>query len=131
MLHAAATARRLVPLDIGYLFWEVLVRVRPCILQQPGRLVFGIRSEATRTPHFDSSILAVIMKQSRAARDREGWSMDTFPRTPPITDPPIRLAVCVSGGGTTLQNLIELIRARRLRAEIVQVVASRPRIGAI
>jgi formyltetrahydrofolate-dependent phosphoribosylglycinamide formyltransferase len=53
------------------------------------------------------------------------------PRTPPIVDPPIRLAVCVSGGGTTLQNLIDLIHARRLRAEIVQVVASRPRIGAI
>ena len=53
------------------------------------------------------------------------------PRTPPIIDSPIRLAVCVSGGGTTLQNLIDLIRARRLRAEIVQVVASRPRIGAI
>jgi phosphoribosylglycinamide formyltransferase 1 len=57
--------------------------------------------------------------------------MSDSPRDPPITDPPIRLAVCVSGGGTTLQNLIELIRARRLRAQIVQVVASKPRIGAI
>jgi phosphoribosylglycinamide formyltransferase-1 len=57
--------------------------------------------------------------------------MGTSPRTPPIIDPPIRLAVCVSGGGTTLQNLIDLIRARKLRADIVQVVASRPRIGAI
>jgi phosphoribosylglycinamide formyltransferase-1 len=52
-------------------------------------------------------------------------------RDPPITGPPIRLAVCVSGGGTTLQNLIDRIRSRKLRAEIVQVVASRPRIGAI
>lgn len=57
--------------------------------------------------------------------------MASAPRTPPIVDPPIRLAVCVSGGGTTLQNLIELIRARRLKAQIVQVVASKPRIGAI
>jgi phosphoribosylglycinamide formyltransferase-1 len=57
--------------------------------------------------------------------------MSDFVRTPPITDPPIRLAVCVSGGGTTLQNLIDLIRARRLKAQIVQVVASKPRIGAI
>jgi phosphoribosylglycinamide formyltransferase-1 len=57
--------------------------------------------------------------------------MASAPRTPPIHDPPIRLAVCVSGSGTTLQNLIELIRARRLHAQIVQVVASRPRIGAI
>ncbi len=58
-------------------------------------------------------------------------TMPDSPRVPPISDPPIRLAVCVSGGGTTLQNLIDLIRARKLKASIVQVVASRPRIGAI
>ena len=57
--------------------------------------------------------------------------MGEAPRNPPIINPPIRLAVCVSGEGTTLQNLIDQIRSRRLRAEIVQVVASRPRIGAI
>jgi phosphoribosylglycinamide formyltransferase-1 len=44
---------------------------------------------------------------------------------------PLRLAVCVSGGGTTLQNLIDRIGDGRLHAEIVQVVASRPKIGAI
>ncbi len=52
-------------------------------------------------------------------------------RNPPIVKPPIRLAVCVSGEGTTLQNLIDRIRTRRLLADVVQVVASRPRIGAI
>src|SRR5215472_6571137 len=57
--------------------------------------------------------------------------MAEAPRNPPITNPPIRLAVCVSGGGTTLQNLIDRIRSGRLRAEVVQVVASRPDIGAI
>src|SRR5437773_6053035 len=57
--------------------------------------------------------------------------MGEVPRNPPILNPPIRLAVCVSGGGTTLQNLIDQIRSRRLRAEIVHVIASRPRIGAI
>ena len=31
-------------------------------------------------------------------------------RDPPIIDPPIRLAVCVSGEGTTLQNLIDRLR---------------------
>jgi len=45
--------------------------------------------------------------------------MDPGPRRPPIADPPIRLAVCVSGGGTTLRNLV------------VQVVAGKPGIGAI
>ena len=57
--------------------------------------------------------------------------MSDAPRNPPIAGPPIRLAVCVSGEGTTLQNLIDQIRSRRLKAEVVQVVASRPRIGAI
>ena len=57
--------------------------------------------------------------------------MSDAPRNPPINNSPIRLAVCVSGEGTTLQNLIDQIRSRRLKAELVQVVASRPRIGAI
>jgi phosphoribosylglycinamide formyltransferase-1 len=57
--------------------------------------------------------------------------MADAPRVPPIVDPPIRLAVCVSGSGTTLQNLIDQIRNKRLSAQIIQVVASRPRIGAI
>ena len=59
--------------------------------------------------------------------------MSDAPRDPPITasDPPIRLAVCVSGGGTTLANLLEKIAAGLLRAEVVQVVSSKPGIGAI
>jgi phosphoribosylglycinamide formyltransferase-1 len=44
---------------------------------------------------------------------------------------PIRLAVCVSGGGTSLQNLLDRISGGTLDAEVVQVVASRPNIGAI
>ncbi|GIW89535.1 MAG: phosphoribosylglycinamide formyltransferase [Isosphaeraceae bacterium] len=55
----------------------------------------------------------------------------SVPRDPPIGEPPIRLAVCVSGGGTTLQNLLDRIADGRLVAEVVQVVASRPGIGAI
>jgi phosphoribosylglycinamide formyltransferase-1 len=53
------------------------------------------------------------------------------PRNPPIVDPPIRLGVCASGSGTTLQNLIDRIADGRLRAQIVQVIASRPGIAAI
>jgi phosphoribosylglycinamide formyltransferase-1 len=44
---------------------------------------------------------------------------------------PLRLAVCVSGGGTSLQNLIDRAKDGRLHAEIVQVIASRPKIGAV
>jgi phosphoribosylglycinamide formyltransferase-1 len=57
--------------------------------------------------------------------------MSEGPRNPPILDPPIRLAVCVSGGGSTLQNLVDRTLDDRLRAEVVQVVASKPGIGAI
>lgn len=42
------------------------------------------------------------------------------------TERPVRLAVLLSGSGTTLQNLIDRIADRTLRAEIAIVVASRP-----
>jgi phosphoribosylglycinamide formyltransferase-1 len=39
---------------------------------------------------------------------------------------PLKLAVLVSGSGTTLQNLIDVIRAGGLHANIVVVIGSRP-----
>jgi phosphoribosylglycinamide formyltransferase 1 len=39
---------------------------------------------------------------------------------------PFRIAVLISGGGTTLRNLIEKIAAGRLRVEIALVVSSAP-----
>jgi phosphoribosylglycinamide formyltransferase 1 len=44
---------------------------------------------------------------------------------------PARLAVLVSGSGTTLQNLIDRIADRRLAAQIVVVVSSRPDAGGL
>lgn len=44
---------------------------------------------------------------------------------------PIKLAVLTSGGGTTLQNLVDEIAAGRLDARINVVIASRPGIGAL
>lgn len=43
----------------------------------------------------------------------------------------IRLAVCVSGGGTTLQNLIDRIGDGRLDAKIAIVIASNAQAGAM
>ena len=43
----------------------------------------------------------------------------------------IPIAVLVSGGGTTLVNLADTIRAGRLDARIVAVVASRDGIAAL
>ena len=44
---------------------------------------------------------------------------------------PVRLAVLLSGGGTTLQNFIDQIADGRLAAEIVLVVASRADAGGL
>lgn len=44
---------------------------------------------------------------------------------------PIKLAVLISGGGTTLQNLIDVIARGELAATIEIVIASRPGLGGI
>jgi phosphoribosylglycinamide formyltransferase-1 len=44
---------------------------------------------------------------------------------------PLNLAVLVSGSGTTLQNLIDLIAAGKLDARLCLVIGSRPGIGGI
>lgn len=41
---------------------------------------------------------------------------------------PFRIAVLISGGGTTLRNLIEKIEAERLPVEIALVVSSNPNV---
>jgi phosphoribosylglycinamide formyltransferase 1 len=38
------------------------------------------------------------------------------------------IAVCLSGGGTTLQNLVDRIAAGSLRTSVVQVVSSKPNV---
>ena len=43
----------------------------------------------------------------------------------------VRLAVLISGGGTTLANLIDRIRDRSLDARIEVVVSSRPGVGGL
>jgi phosphoribosylglycinamide formyltransferase-1 len=42
--------------------------------------------------------------------------------------PPLKLAVLVSGGGTTLQNLLDVITAGQLDAEVRVVIGSKPGI---
>ena len=49
----------------------------------------------------------------------------------PQLDRPIRLAVLISGGGTTMLNFLEKIRAGELNAEIALVIASREGIAGI
>ena len=97
------------------------------------RLKTSNRALLSRIPlaDFEFSPPAFIIQQRPPPICLETKAMSEAPRNPPIKNSPIRLAVCVSGEGTTLQNLIDQIRTRRLKAELVQVVASKPRIGAI
>jgi phosphoribosylglycinamide formyltransferase-1 len=44
---------------------------------------------------------------------------------------PLRLAVLISGGGTTLTNLVARINTRALNAQIPLVIASRPDCGGV
>ena len=44
---------------------------------------------------------------------------------------PLRIAVLISGGGTTLRNFIEKINAGALNAELLLVVSSNPKAGGI
>jgi len=49
----------------------------------------------------------------------------------PMSKSPIQLAVLISGGGTTLQNLVDRIGDGSLNARIAAVIASRPGIKGI
>lgn len=50
-------------------------------------------------------------------------------RTPPVS--PVRLAVLISGGGSTLQNFIDQIAAGTLDAQIAVVIASRADVAGL
>ncbi len=54
-----------------------------------------------------------------------------IPRSGSALGRPVRLAVLLSGSGTTLQNFIDQIAAGRLVAEIVVVIASRADAGGL
>jgi phosphoribosylglycinamide formyltransferase-1 len=45
--------------------------------------------------------------------------------------PPIRLGVLISGGGTTLMNILEYIKKGRLNAEVAVVISSRSNVGGV
>lgn len=74
-----------------------------------------------------------IRQENRAAATLSPADVANVAPAPatPTARPPVRLAVLVSGGGTTLKNLIDQTAAGTLPARIDRVVASRPGIGAL
>ena len=60
-----------------------------------------------------------------------GRQTGLMPNPLPAYASPVKLLVAVSGGGTTLRNLLHVISSGRLAARVVHVVASRDGIGGV
>ncbi|MFI5397113.1 MAG: phosphoribosylglycinamide formyltransferase [Candidatus Binatia bacterium] len=58
-------------------------------------------------------------------------TQNSGPRTQDSSASPVRLAVLISGGGTTLQNLIDRVADGRLSAKIAVVISSRVDAGGL
>ena len=56
---------------------------------------------------------------------------DAYRRSDGAQTRPIRLGVLVSGGGTTLMNILEYIKAGRLNAEVTLVISSRSTVSGV
>lgn len=59
-------------------------------------------------------------------RDIEGKPVQASPNTPPI-----RLGVLISGGGTTLMNILEYIKQGQLNADVSVVISSRSNVAGV
>ena len=61
----------------------------------------------------------------------DAFPFDSSPTRLPSLKPPYRLLVAISGGGTTLRNLLAAIDAGHLPAEVVHVISSRDDAGGL
>jgi formyltetrahydrofolate-dependent phosphoribosylglycinamide formyltransferase len=93
----------------------------------------GRRRKASR----HNEIRARALDSRRTPRDNLSFDLgqnDLMPPVRPIPAPlerPIRLAVLISGGGSTLANFLDKMAAGQLQAEIPLVVASRAECGGV
>lgn len=60
-----------------------------------------------------------------------GRDIETKPATSAQSKKPIRLGVLISGGGTTLMNILEYINQGRLNAEVALVISSRSTVAGV
>lgn len=60
-----------------------------------------------------------------------GRDVDAAPRPAGRKTKPVRLGVLISGGGTTLMNILEHIRQDRLNAEVAVVISSRSTVAGV
>ena len=60
-----------------------------------------------------------------------GADIENEPKLSTKNQKPIRLGVLISGGGTTLLNILEYIKQGRLNAEVALVISSRSKVAGI
>jgi formyltetrahydrofolate-dependent phosphoribosylglycinamide formyltransferase len=60
-----------------------------------------------------------------------GCDIEGKPAQAPPNTPPIRLGVLISGGGTTLMNILEYIKRGELNAEVAAVISSRSTVAGV
>jgi formyltetrahydrofolate-dependent phosphoribosylglycinamide formyltransferase len=60
-----------------------------------------------------------------------GTDIENEPKLATKNQKPIRLGVLISGGGTTLLNILEYIKQGRLNAEVALVISSRSKVAGI
>ncbi len=60
-----------------------------------------------------------------------GTDIENEPKLATKNQNPIRLGVLISGGGTTLLNILEYIKQGRLNAEVALVISSRSKVAGI
>ncbi|MHC4572868.1 MAG: phosphoribosylglycinamide formyltransferase [Planctomycetota bacterium] len=57
--------------------------------------------------------------------------VEVLPQAAPVGKKPIRLGVLISGGGTTLMNILEHVRQGRLNARVAVVISSRSTVAGV
>jgi phosphoribosylglycinamide formyltransferase-1 len=102
-------------------------QIRP-LFQQAVRLLRGFKNWKVRHITRDKNIQAdKLVNQSLNLRT----DIENEPEPPEPNKKPIRLGVLISGGGTTLLNILEYINQGRLNAEVALVISSRSTVAGV
>ena len=108
---------------------------------------YRVKSDLIR-PLFDQAISLLaqfrswqvrhIRREQNARADKlvnqaldAGHDVEVKPKAPGRRTKPIRLGVLISGGGTTLMNILEYIKEERLNAEVAVVISSLSKAGGV
>lgn len=102
-------------------------KIRPLFLQATNLLGEFENWQVHHIPRTKNSRADELVNQSL---DMER-DIEARPKTSGQNKKPIRLGVLISGGGTTLVNILEHIKQGRLNAEVALVISSRSKVAGV